>query len=131
MRCVRNHNEAAMTLIEVLVALTVVSIIAIGINLSAISSLRIAKKTEVNYMASNLALSKVEDLAAVDPSELDDTYDTTETGLGVTGMDFTFRRVTDITVNGDDSRTVTVLVTSENSAIPTQSDFTTRFSLWE
>ena len=118
-------------MIEILVALTIVSIAALGIALNSIGAMQIAKRTELNYLASNLALSKVEDLAATDPSDLDSTDNQNETGVTITGTAITFTRATTITVNADESRTVKVVVTSEGLEIPTNATFETRFSLWE
>ena len=127
----RPGGEGGISLIEVLVALVLIGLMSVGISANSISSFQIMKKTEINNAASNLALSKVEQLSAIRVSDLDSSYDAVETNLGVTGMNATFTRTTTITVNADQSRTVEVKVESNSFKLGTSIVFTTTFSMWQ
>jgi Tfp pilus assembly protein PilV len=126
----RLDGDAGMGLLEILVAIFLIGIISLGIAANTISSTQIVKKTEINYAASNLALSKVELLAAMDTTSLTAANGSTENNLTVPGTQLTFRRVTVVTVNADGSRTIEVTVTSNSTAVPTTSHFKTTLALW-
>jgi prepilin-type N-terminal cleavage/methylation domain-containing protein len=122
-------SEQGMTLIEVLVAILLIGIVSMAVAVNTINALSVAKKTHINYLASNLALSKVEQLAAYEASQLS-ALSTTETHLTTAGTDLTFKRTTTIVKNSDNSRTITVRVDSESAAVPTHVTFTSTLSVW-
>lgn len=126
-----DRSAAGFGLLELLIAVVLVALVSLCLSSNTVSSLYIAKKTHTNYLASNLALSKVEELAAFEPVNLDSSYNSFESGLSVVGTKITFSRTTTIVVNADDSRTITVKVLSETLKIPTKVDFTTTFAVWE
>ena len=126
-----NRDQTGMSLMSVLVAMVILSVVSLALSKNTIASLHIIKLTEVNYAASNLAVSKVEELAARNPIDLDDSFDDTENAVTTADLDITFTRVTDVTVNADDTRIVHVTVTSNSSVVNTTADFETSLSVWE
>lgn len=125
------EERDGFALIEVLVSLTLVALLSAAITASSIAALRVAKLTELNHAASSLALSKIEELAAIDVSDLDDTFDENDDSLAWADSNMTFTRAVTVTVNGDGSRTVAVQVFSNSEEFPTDVHFTTSFALWE
>lgn len=125
------RRDEGVTLMEVLVAITLVAIMAAAGISNLMVALRTAKHTEVNYAANTLAISKVEELAAVDVSALDSSYNGTESSVSWNDLNITFTRVTTVTVNADSSRTLSVDVSSNSDSVPTSVNFTTTFALWE
>ena len=123
--------EQGMGIIELLIAVALIGLIAAGISSNTTMSLRISKYTELNYAASNLALSRIELLSAIEPADVDSDYNKTETGLTTNGVGIKFTRVTTVTVNSDDSRTINVVVSNSDYKIPVRVEYETTFSVWE
>ncbi|NLF25008.1 MAG: hypothetical protein GX589_05040 [Deltaproteobacteria bacterium] len=124
-------GQQGISLIEVLLALLLIGLISLGIASNTISSMHIQKKTEENYAASNLALSKVEQLSAIPVDQLSSANNSVEESLKVPGSNATFRRSTTIVVNADTSRTITVKVETVGAMLPTKVNFKTTFSMWQ
>jgi prepilin-type N-terminal cleavage/methylation domain-containing protein len=128
------RREEGLGLIEVLVALVIVSVASLAITTNIIGALRGSNLTELHYAASNLALSKIEQLASVNVSDLDSSYNATETALTDPSINVTFTRTTTVVVNSDKSRTVSVTVknnASTGSFFKTTTKYSTTFALWE
>jgi prepilin-type N-terminal cleavage/methylation domain-containing protein len=126
-----SRSQAGVGLIEVLVALVLIGIMSLGIAANTIGAIQIAKKTETNYAASNLALSKVEQLSAFRVADLTSANSSVEDNISVPGMNTKFKCTTTVTVNSDQSRTIHVKVESVNAKIPTRVNFETTFSIWQ
>jgi len=138
MHCVRKDvqrqpavAERGMGLFEVLLALALISIGSLALAANTIGALQIAKKTTINHAASNLALSKIEELSAYDPKDIDGSFNSIENSIAVPGLNVTFKRTTVVAVNADNTRTVTVTVQSNSNAVKTGASFSTTFALWE
>ena len=125
------QSEEGFTILSVLVAVVLLAIISLALSRNTMSSLKIMRLTEVNNAASNLAVSKIEEIAANDAADIDNSLDQTEGSVPYPGMDITFTRTTDVTVNADETRTINVQVASNNSALPTSVEFETGLSVWE
>lgn len=128
----KGPSELGFSLIEVLAAMLIISVISIGVHTSTVGALYTAKKTEINHAATSLVISKVEELSAIETKDLTAADGGTESNVAwpaYTNLDFT--RVTTIVVNADQSRTVTVSVSSNSTYIPTTVEFTTTFAVWE
>lgn len=125
------RQEEGVTLIEVLVSLTLVAIAASGVYSGISTSLKVTKMTEVHYLASTIAISRIEELSSIDVTDLDNSYNETDTNVSWTGVNLTFLRDTTVVTNADDSRTITVNVTTDNDALPANVSFSTTFALWE
>ncbi len=125
------QRQRGSSIVEVLVAMSLFSIVAVGLAQSAAYSLRFQKSAELGNLARNLAVSKAEELAGVSLADLDDSFDGTESNLTVVGHSISFDRVTDVTVNADGSRTVDIVVSSPSPLLFTAVTYSTRFAPWE
>ena len=125
------NSESGLGLIEIIASISILTIVGFGISMSLVTGIRVHKHTQINYAARSLAVSRLEEYAAIETTELDDNYDDSETGITTAGTTITFARVTNVTVNSDDSRTVEVTVSSENHLIDTSVNFVTTFAVWE
>ena len=125
------HSEEGFTILSVLVAVVLVAIISLALSRNTMASMKIMRLTEINNFASNLAVSKIEEIASRASSEIDSSLDEVESNVSFPNTDITFRRTTTVTVNGDDTRTITVDVASNSSVIPTSVTFSTGLSVWE
>jgi prepilin-type N-terminal cleavage/methylation domain-containing protein len=123
--------EHGISLIEVLVAIVLIGIMSIGIAANSISAFQIMKKTEMNNAASNLALSKIEELSAIRVNDLNSTYNIVENNIKSGDFKATFKRTTTVVVNSDNSRSITVKVESNSAKLPTAVTFKTTFSMWQ
>lgn len=128
---IESQRESGFALVEVLVSILVMAIISLGVAKNLIGALSTAKFTEVNHAASSLAISKMEELASIDVSLLDTSYNGTESAVVWPGLSISFTRDTTVTVNADDSRRVDVVVTSNSNKVPTSVEFATTFASWE
>lgn len=124
-------SQEGFSLIEVLVSMLLIVIMGLAVASNTAGALRVAKYTELNHAASSLAISKVEELAAIDAVDLNSSFDQIEEDVEWPELNITFTRTTTITVNADGSRRVDVNVTSNASTMPTSVDFATTFALWE
>lgn len=124
-------SDAGFALLELLAGILLISVLSMAVAMNTMMALKVAKFTEANHAASSLAISKIEELAAVDTVNLDSSYDQTESSLTWGNTNMTFSRSVTVTVNADDSRTVDVTVASVNMVIPTTVNFSTTFALWE
>jgi len=127
----QQNNEGGFCLVELLVSVIIIAIITMGVAGSTIAAMKYAKFTEANHIASSLAISKMEELASRTASELDSSDSETEDAVTWPGTDFTFKRVTTVAVNADNSRRVEIVVSTNNAPIPTSAKFGTTFAVWE
>lgn len=124
-------GEQGFSIIEALVSILLISIMSAGIFASTRTSLRTTKLVEYNHIATSLATSKMEEIASKNVSFVTTADGGVETAVPWPGLNETFRRETTITVNADDSRTVTVVVNSNSDTLPTEVEFTNEFAHWE
>lgn len=126
-----SESEAGIAIMEVIIAMVLITIVGVSMSFGVVTSLVAMKKVEMNNAASGLAISKIEELAAVEVSHLDSTYSEAESAVLVDGIDISFTRVTNVQVNADNSRTVAVTVSSNSTTVPTEVAMSSRFALWE
>lgn len=124
-------SQSGNSVIEVLVSIVLMALLGLGVTNSAISSLRFSKYMETHHVASSLAISKMEEIGALDTTDIDDDLDVTEGTVTWPGLSFTFTRTVAVTVNGDNSRTVDITVTSNDAPIPASVNFASTFAEWE
>lgn len=122
-------GQEGYTLIELLVGMLLIAIISMAVMRNTTGALWASKLTEVNHIASSLAISKAEELAAQEAQNIAATA-TTETNLTHAGSNITFTRTTTVTVNADNSRDIVIVVSSENPNVPTTVTFQTTFVPW-
>ena len=123
--------QAGSTIVEVLVAIVLFGLVGLSMATSNIYGIKFQKRAELGNLATNLAVTKIEQLAGYDPTTLDAGDNSSETGIAVSGHSITFNRVTTITVNSDGSRTVQVTVSSPIASLLTPVTYVTRFAPWE
>lgn len=119
---------AGFGIIECLIAVTILAIVALGATYNTMYSISNSKRAMRSQVALELAESRMEGLAATDPSTLDSTDNSSETGLH--SMNVSFSRQTTVVVNADGSRTVTVVVSPTNSSLVGSHTLTSTFLLW-
>ena len=124
------QGESGVTLIEVLVATLLLMITGGAILANMLYSMQSSKFIEANHAASSLAADRLEQLAAVEIGDLDDTFDETDTTVTWPGLDLGFVRSTDVTVNSDGSRTAVVTVKTTDFVMPTKVTFQDNFYAW-
>lgn len=114
----KSKKLSGISLLEVLFGILIIAIV--GLLLSRILSMTYYthKKVEVAAAADLLVTNKLEELASLGVATLSDGDDLTENNLTGLGTDITFTRVTDVTVNADQSVTLNVSVTSEHARVP-------------
>lgn len=125
------QDERGITMMEVLVGLLLMGIIGMMFASSFTTGLRVATITAANHAASCLATSRMEELAAVDTLDLDSSYNENAVSVSWPDISFPFARTTQVITNADNSRTITVSVSSTNSAVPTSVSFSTTLAMWE
>lgn len=123
--------EHGISVLEILISIVLLTIMAMGVTKGVNSALKTTKYTEYNHISSSLAVSRMEQLASVSINFLDASYGGTENAVTWPGSNETFTRVTTVTVNADDSRTITVTVTPNNTNLASTVEFTNTFANWE
>jgi len=88
---------------------------AVAVTLGSVTISRSAGIILRKTIAVQLASTKLEEISSINPSSLNDTYDSLELGLYVEGNEFS--RTVNITVNADGSRTAEVSVSSQSGSI--------------
>lgn len=122
------QEEGGFTLIDLVMAFTILSLISVAIALSAVAASRSAGIVIRKSIAAHLSTSKLDELAAISPLLLNDTYDSLEAGLTVSGHEFT--RSVDVTVNTDGTRRVIVESYPTNPSLNESVAITRTFAPW-
>jgi len=122
------RKEKGFSLVETLVALTILATVGLSLSYSMITAIRASRRAERNSVASQLAFRKMEELAQVNPNNLSNANDLRESALTVNGIAYT--RVTDVTVNADGSRTVDITVSPKNDRYGSPVTYRSSFFLW-
>ena len=117
-------------MLEIIAAMALFGLVALGITSNTMYALQINKMTEVSNTIQNLAMSKIEEFAGVNAATLDDGNDATETNVAVPGSKLTYTRITNITVNADNTRTVEVTVSCNNPRYKSTKTYRATFAVW-
>ena len=125
-----NHQrrESGFSIMEVMVAIVLLAFIGLASARNSIMSMSTLKRSIRNSIATQLAIEKIEELGSVDPTTLDSTDNSSETGI--TQDNISFSRTTTILVNADLSRSVTVVVAPNDENLGGSYTATSRFPLW-
>jgi len=117
------HDERGMTLIEIIIALTILAVVILGMGQFAFNFSRTERQSEARTIAVNLADQRLSEIrSSPNYSGMEATYGVTETTIaGFTG----YGRTTTIVHTGgprptytNDYKTVTVSVTAPGLATP-------------
>jgi prepilin-type N-terminal cleavage/methylation domain-containing protein len=111
-----NRGERGFSLIEMMTAITLLSVLSLAVFNGFGTAAQVIRISDSSSVQSQLALSKLEELAAVPASELA-SGEVKESPISVRGM--TFERTTTIAALGSGSRQlkVTVINTTNGSNI--------------
>ncbi len=129
----QSKGERGVSLMEVMVIMSVFAVVSLAIANSTMTGLRAYKFVSVKAAADTLAQSKMEQWAALNPSEVDATDNQTEASVTSPSVsNITFTRQSTIVVNADESRTITVTVVGNASGLPSRinASVTSTYSLW-
>ena len=126
-----DEKEKGFSIIEILVSLLIAGVMSMGIVRSVSTALKTSKITEYNHIANSLAATKIEELATIPVPDLDSSYNATETNVAWPNFNGNFTRQTTVVVNADESRLITVRVTSNSDYAPTNLELKTIFSKWK
>ena len=124
---IADRPNGGFSLIEVLVAMALLSVVMLSLSYNVIVSYRLMKRNERNSIAQQLAFEKMEQLAAVRPLSLSSANDLTETKVR---SNISFTRTTTVLVNTDTSRTVTVSVNNNVHSLGGSASVTNTFVSW-
>lgn len=107
------QSEHAFGLVELLFSIGLIAIIALGVGANIVTTFRSHKSVLVSEALGDLAVERIERYSSINPLEMDNSsHDDNENNLKVPYIStIEFTRVTDITVNADSSRSVSVTVT--------------------
>lgn len=122
------RKASGFALVEVLVAIALLAITALSVARSTIIAYNTMARNEYRAAAVQLAKEKLEELAAQSPVTLNDAQDQLETNVTFGKMKFS--RTTNVTVNNDNSRTISVTVTGLNSQLGGTVTLQDSFALW-
>lgn len=126
------NNEKGLGMVEIIFSILLVGLAAGGIASHTILALKLSSRLELSQAAHALALSKAEQLSAINTSQLNSSYDLVETDLSAAGHPrITFSRTTTISANSDGTKTVNVEVSTENSPQEVSTEYITRWAPWE
>lgn len=120
-------GEEGFSLIDVLVAVCLLAIMGISLAYSNVNTIQTVSRTERNAIALRLATEKLEQMSAIDPINISDINDSTES---ITWLGSPYTRVTDVTVNADGSRTILVTVTGGNTILGGSAEVEGTFQIW-
>lgn len=121
-------TEKGFSLVELLISIFLIAIMSMSVLKNTVSALRASKLTELHHAASTLASARIEELASERVSDLDGSFDETDTVLSWGTVDLDFLRDTTVVVNADESRDVTVTVTVDSTLFPTSVTFETTYA---
>lgn len=121
-------SESGFSLPDVLASLLILSIAALALTKSTVTSLSSAKRGVRSAVASHLAHNRMEELLAVSPQSLTAAHAETATPLIERGM--TFVRSTTLTIEDDGTRIVTVSVKPVPSELGSETTLNGVFPLW-
>jgi Tfp pilus assembly protein PilV len=119
--------ERGLSVVEVLVAISLLAISGLSVAQSTIRSFAHLSQSYRTSVASQIALEHLELIAQRDPSTLGATENESSTTVIQSGL--TFYRSTVISVNGDGSRTISVSVTSP-TGLTGRASLSTTLPLW-
>jgi Tfp pilus assembly protein PilV len=127
----RRPGETGSSLLEVLVSISLLAISGLAISMNSIMALKTLKFVELNHIASTLAISKLEEFASIDAADISPAMNETEPAVVWPDSLITFHRTSTVVVNADQSRTVTVAVSNNETPMNTSVELENTFAVWE
>jgi Tfp pilus assembly protein PilV len=124
-------TESGNSLFEVLIAMSLFGIYGLLVTQGNVMTLKMFQSTEMTRIASSLAVSKMESVSSHNVAELNDSFNETEDEVVWPGTPVTFKRTTTVETNADNSRTIKVIVNSNNAIFSKNVELTTTVAQWE
>jgi len=121
------HDQRGVSLMEALVGMVLLAIIGLAITGSTIFFIKMRHKAMADALATQLALEKLEEFAAIDPANYSSGQSWSET-VSRSGRNFT--RESRVTVNSDDSRTFVVNISAEKITIGGEISMSNTYTPW-
>ncbi len=121
------ENEDGFALVEALVVVCLAGIIGLAVTYSAVLSTQTRARTYHNSVAMQLALEHLEELSTIDPSTMSAASGGTSS---VSRGALNFTRTVTVTVNADQSRTVSVVLNDNNLKMGARAEVNNTFPLW-
>lgn len=112
----KQHGEAGFSLIEMMTAITILSVLSLAVFNGFGTAAQVIRISDGSSVQSQLALTKLEELAAVPASQLA-AGQTTDASISIRGM--TFERTTTIAASGTGGRQVKVTVINKTRGAAT------------
>lgn len=120
-------SEQGFSLIEILVAVLLFSILGLSLAYSLLMMYQTRGRNYHNSLASQLAIEGIEDFQSQDPSTLSSANNST---ASVARDGVTFQKQVSITVNADSSRTITVDISCPGCKLGGNAAVTNNFPQW-
>jgi Tfp pilus assembly protein PilV len=119
--------ENGLTVVEVLVAATLLAVVGVSITQSSIMITQQNNRTVYRSQAIELATDKLEELATINPELLSDDLDESQT---LTHEGHSFTRIVNITIRSNRARHALVTVRSDAPGIDVEVVIENSFALW-
>jgi type II secretory pathway pseudopilin PulG len=127
-RLPQNGEETGSIILEVLVAIVILSIMGLALVQSILMSLRTREHAVRTSLAMQVASDSLEEVSATNPSMLSDANDRNDQ---VTRAGVSFTRLIDVTVNADGSRTIDVSVVGTTTKLGGKANLSVTVIPWE
>ncbi len=121
------NREEGFLLMEALVIISLFGLLALVAAHTVIFSYRMRHKAAHNSAAMQLAMEELESLASVDPSTLDASDNFNDT---IKRDHMSFNRSVNFTVNSDNSRTVLVTISDNDTKNGGKATLSSTFATW-
>lgn len=121
------QSESGFLIAELMLVLILLGIFGLSLLRANLMSVSSHGAAEMEALASEIGAEAMEEYAGIDPINLDDADDRSDTVERGTHV---FNRVVNVTVNADSSRTIVVTIASQNPRYTTSVTFQNRFAKW-
>lgn len=123
----RGSSERGFLMIELMLVIVLLALFGLSLLRANIMTLTSRGTAELQSLAAQLAAEAVEEYAGIDPINLDNADDRDDV---VVRRNHRFARSINVTVNSDQSRTVSVDITSLNPRFRASVNYSSRFAMW-
>lgn len=125
--CIPRKSESGLTIMEVLVAATLLAVVGVSITKSSITITQQNNRTVYRSQAIELATDKLEELATMNPELLSDDLDASES---LTHEGHSFTRTVNVTIKSNRARHALVTVRSNAPGVDVEVVLENSFALW-
>lgn len=122
----RDRDQGFM-MIELMLVIVLLALFGLTLLRANMMTLQSRGTAELQSLAAQIGAESMEEYAGIDPINLDNADDRDDT---VTRKNHQFARSINVTVNSDQSRTVSVDITSLNPRFRASVNYSSRFAMW-